>query len=75
MPPKATRTQGPPNGAAALLPEGHAGGVPSENQRARREVEREPVGDGYDEPHRRSLNGDAHPSSRLAPKTHTQPSR
>jgi hypothetical protein len=44
-------------------------------QRARREVEWASVWDYYDDPHRRSLTGGAHPSSRLARTRHTQSCR
>ena len=44
-------------------------------QRARREVEWASVWDCYDDPHRRSLTGGAHPSSRLARLHRTQSCR
>jgi hypothetical protein len=46
-----------------------------ENQRARREVELTSVRDSTTTPHRRSLTGGAHSSSRLAPMTLTRLSR
>jgi hypothetical protein len=47
--------------------------VPRESHRARREVEWASVRDCYDDPHRRSLTGGDHSSSRLAPMTLTGP--
>jgi hypothetical protein len=49
--------------------------APTETQRARREVEWVSVRDYYDDPHRRSLTGGAHSSSRLAAMRFTQSSR
>jgi hypothetical protein len=59
--------------AAWPLPllEGPRRRVPRGNHRARREVEWASVRDCYDDPHRRSLTGGDHSSSRLAPMTLT----
>src|SRR5215208_5906839 len=67
MPPKAARTQGPPNGTAAPLPQG-ARQWRSEREPASEAGGRVGVCPGlYDNPHRRSLTGGARSSSRLAP--------
>src|SRR6266536_616905 len=52
---------------ALCSPRGHASMRSHRTQRARREVEWASVRDCYDNPHRRSLTGGTHSSSRLVP--------
>src|SRR6266536_780560 len=52
---------------ALCSPKGHASMRSDRTQRARREVEWASVRDCYDNPHRRSLTGGTHSSSRLVP--------